>query len=618
MIDEYQLDEDNLYRVYSDKKPSPLNTNCVKYTLIIGSILILVGLLIVAALLLGFFVVPIILYPPGIFCTNQDYCKPREYQNGAVASDSKICSQIGTNVLKQGGNAADSAVSVAFCLGVVSPVSSGIGGGGSAVLYFPKHSQPSKFYDFRETAPLKSFKDMYNSNSEAAQRGINASAVPGEVKGLYQIFQEYGSGNITWSSLIQPSINLTRNGVRITKHVASGLERNSKELLKYPGMKKLFYNEKENRWVKEGDIVFYPDLGKTLEKIAQDPNTFYTGEVANLIIKDFESEGGILTKSDLENYKVETSDPLRSFYLGYEILGGQSEISGGACIAQALNILEGYRLGGKIKDGFTQEEAQLIAEAMKFMFGYRLLLGDSKFVNLTSIVPEMISKELAVKLRKKIVKGKTFTNGTYYHPPGLGYVDNDAGTTHFSVVDKDRNAVSLTSTINLEYGSFFVSPSTGIIMNDCMDDFSIPGRPNAFSMPPSENNFIVPGKRPLSSQSPTIVLNDGNVDLVVGGSGGPRIISATLHVLLYSLSFKMNIGRAVNTVRFHHQLYPMTLRLEDGYPYNKYMNLTVGHEIEELNQKNGFLGVTQAVKVREDGKLEASSDFRKQGDTDGY
>eukprot|EP01080_Neovahlkampfia_damariscottae_P009133 gene9133-1222_t len=549
-----------------------------------------------------------------------DYCKvgcePHRYQHGAVATDNSQCSVVGADILKQNGNAIDAVIATTFCQGVTSPVSSGIGGGG-VLLFYNATSKDAIEYDFREKAPLNATENMYKDDYMKAQRGIRAIAVPGELKGMYDAWKKHGS--LPWANLVQPSIKMAREGHLISKHLSDSLQRHKNEFFKYTteeesDIKKMFAPTGE--WYKEGDLAKYPKLADTLEKISQDPNSFYFGEIRDKLIKDIQGAGGIIMKEDFEKYEPKILKPLTDYWQGHKIFTANPQYSG-ACAFMGLNILEGFNLP---KEGFSFQSLHKMVEAMKFYFAYRVGLADPDYENIEEYMKLFLSKDHAAEVRTKINLKKTM-KPDYYVPPHREpfYLPEDHGTTHVSVVDKHGNGAALTSTVNLEFGSYVVSKSTGIVLNDEMDDFSIPNKTNAFGVPPSPENFIKPEKRPVSSMNPMIVLTDNKLSAVLGASGGTRIISSTYQVFLNLFAFGMNVGQAVNSPRLHHQWYPNKLRIEAGYPFvNEFRSY--GHEIEELSQdgSGGLLGVSQAIHVLPDGTVEASSDHRKGGAPDGH
>lgn len=547
-------------------------------------------------------------------------------KNGAVSSDIPECSKVGVSILKdKNGNAVDAAVATCFCIGVIGSYSSGIGGGAIIMIYDGTNVSA---IDAREVASLATDKDMFNDlPTNASERGGLAIAVPGEVKGLYAAWKKYGS--LPWSDLVQPAIQFAQNGYTIPRMVASRIKEFEQEILSEvygPGMKEVY--APNGVILKTGDIAKNVKLAKTLQAIADHGEAaFYDTTVSQLardIIDDIKTAGGLVNETDLLNYDVKFEEPLSTFYEGYKVFGPQPEISGGACVLFMLNILERYKLNQHLFGTFPAE--YYLVEAMKFAFGHRMELGDPAFtqdLNSSRILDAMMSKDYAAFLRRYYLHpNHTVADFHNYLPhldgttvPLKASVPNH-GTAHISVVDSKRMAVSMTTTINLIFGSLALGEKTGILFNDEMDDFSVPNRPNSFNLPPSEANFIAPGKRPLSSMSPTIVLADDMLKMAVGASGGPLITTSTIQVLLNVLDHGMLINEAIDSPRFHHQLLPPELNYEvAGFSQSLLDQMqAAGYKLLGKN----YLGIAQGVVAMDDGNLYAASDRRKDGLADAY
>ena len=428
---------------------------------------------------------------------------------------------------------------------------------------------------------------------------------------MYDAWKKHGS--LPWAHLVEPSIQIARKGHLISKYTSGAIQSHKERFFKHTNesvsdIKEMF--APGGIWYKEGDIVKYPKLADTLEKISKDPNSFYFGEIRDQLVKDIQAGGGILTNEDFEKYETRIRIPLTTYWQGHKIFTSNPQYSG-ACSVLGLNILEGYNIP---KEGFTFQSIHKIIESMKFYFAYRVGLADPSYEDIKEYMNLFLSKDHAIDIRNKISLKKTM-KPEFYSPPHRNptYLENDHGTTHVSVIDKFGNGAALTTTVNLVFGSYIVSKSTGIILNDEMDDFSIPNRTNAFGVPPSPENFIKPEKRSVSSMTPLIVLTENKLNAVIGASGGTKIISATYQVLLNILAFGMNVGQAVNSPRFHHQWYPNKLLIEEGFPFFDEFK-TFGHEVE----KGNHLGTIQAIQRTFDGKIEAASDHRKGGEPDGH
>lgn len=548
-------------------------------------------------------------------------------EKGAVAADIPQCSTIGLDILqKEGGNAVDAAIATCLCIGVIGGVSSGIGGGGIMLISLPPSSSlpqgAVKTIDFREMAPLGAHKDMFvDKPTNVSQFGGLSIAVPGEIKGLYTASVKYGK--LPWKKVVEPAIRLARDdGFKVTRLIGTQLPNYASYILNDvygPGLREVY--APNGKLVKEGDTIKNVKLAETLQKIADGgADAFYDVDhpsgLAQDILSDIAKVGGLINATDLSNYHVKESEPLYTYYHGYKVYGAQPEISGGACIVLILNLLERYGLKDYTLDSFQLQH--LIVEAMKFAYGHRMELGDPDFtqhLNSSRVLEAMLSKDYAAYLRQYIDTTRTNPNHLNYSPrldegiiPLKASVGNH-GTAHLSVVDSNRMSVALTTTVNLYFGSLVRGEKTGIIFNDEMDDFSVPGRPNFFNLPPSEANFVAPGKRPLSSMAPTIVTRDGKLKMSVGASGGPLITTSTLQTIVRVLDLGMMVHEAIQAPRVHHQLIPPVLKYERGWNKNTIAKLKeAGHDVVQSDN----LGNCQAIVVAQDGKvLQAASDPRK-------
>jgi gamma-glutamyltranspeptidase/glutathione hydrolase/leukotriene-C4 hydrolase len=459
---------------------------------------------------------------------------------GAVATDNQICSQIGVNILDQGGNAIDAAVAAKLCLGVVSPASSGIGGGGY-ILIHSASSNTQEFIDCRETAPGAAAPRMFVNDPIAAQDGGLAIAIPGEVQGLYLAYQRHGSGKVSWKNLILPSALLAEEW-RISPELYAYILIIRKQLFsgKYRPLADL-YLKNNGKSVKEvGDIVNQPTLSKTLMMIGEYGPDYLYKTMSTTIAKEIQEAGGIITKEDIETYEPLITPPLTANISGYHYIGVGGSSSGGPAIIGILRFMSSNEQPLVSKgNGYYH----YLIECFKHIFAMRTNLGDPFYVNVTSVYNAILSEEYMSDLEHHHTND-LHTQKSLYDYGGKYNLQfsakEDAGTTHLSVIDSDGNAVSFTSTVNTYFGSKVVSPSTGILFNNQMDDFSIPGSPNFFGLPPSPFNYPEPYKKPLSSMSPSIVLDQYNrVRLIGGASGGPRIITSTAQVIDTCYSFRI-------------------------------------------------------------------------------
>ena len=473
-----------------------------------------------------------------------------EWPHGVVVSAHPLASEIGTGVLRDGGNAIDAAIATAFAIAVVEPHGSGLGGGGFAVVHWAENGKSSAL-DFRETAPEKSRRDMYLVNGQAdaelSRTGGLAVAVPGFVRGLEALHK--ANGTLTWGRLLAPAIHLASSGFEVDRILADRIRHSASRF--NAEARAIFLPRGEA--LRAGDRLLQIDLAQTLQRIADEgADAFYRGPIAQAIVDTSHAHGGIMTPADLDGWKPTWREPVRGSYRGHDIVSMPPPSSGGVHLVQMLHILEGMDLKTA---GYGSALAwHWMAEAMKFAYADRSLhLGDPDFHDVP--VKRLTSMKHANTQRSRIQPDHVIP------PDTVGGIPlkrpEGANTSHLSVVDRHGNAVSSTVTINLSFGSGLVAGSTGVILNDEMDDFSAaPGVPNAFGLVGSEANAIAPGKRPLSSMTPTLVLKDGHVFMVTGSPGGSRIITTALQTILHVIDFGMDMPTAVRVPRIHHQWYP--------------------------------------------------------------
>lgn len=471
--------------------------------------------------------------------------------HGAVATDDRRCSRIGMEALREGGHAVDAAVAAALCLGVVSPASSGLGGGAFMLLRLA--DGVAKAFDMRETAPILASENMYGGNTTLKAKGGLSVAVPGELAGLHKVWKQHGK--LPWQRLVKPAEILARRGFKISPYLRMQMERTESDILNDPGLRSVFAPNGE--LLKAGDICYNKKLAHTLNTISMyGPQAFYGGFIGLNLVRDVHNAGGILTIQDLRRYTVKEKIPISTDVLGLKIIG-MPPPSGGPPMMLLLNILAQYDLPSGLSGalGIHRE-----IEALKHVFAVRMNLGDPDFVNVTGVVSDMLSRKFAEVLKKDINDNRTFDPNHY---GGRWNQINDHGTSHVSIIDVERNAISMTTTVNAYFGSKILSPSTGIVLNNEMDDFSMPRNVSKDVPPPAPANFIMPGKRPLSSMSPTIALKDGKLKAVVGASGGTMIIGATSEVLLNHFVKGMDPFSSVTAPRVYHQLIPNVLNYEN-------------------------------------------------------
>jgi gamma-glutamyltranspeptidase/glutathione hydrolase len=485
-------------------------------------------------------------------------------EHGMVVAQEKIAAQIGADVLRRGGNAIDAAVATGFAMAVTYPRAGNIGGGGFMVIHSRDHNEDIAI-DYRETAPAATTREIFlgaDGKPDIAKSRDSALGigVPGTVAGLAIALEKYGSGNFTLADLVKPGIALAADGIEITDDCADTLPAWHKRLARWPASAKIF-SRADGSSLREGDRFVQPDLAATLSAIAeQGPRGFYEGPVAEKLAKAIADAGGIMTLDDLKSYRPVIREPVRGSYRGYDIVSMPQPSSGGVVLVEILNILEGFPMGD-MKQG-SAASLHVMIEAMKRAYADRArYLGDPAFVK--APIATLIAKDYAAKQRASIDldRATPWTDALSATPPREG--DN---TTHFSVIDSRGNAVSNTYTLNYSYGVGMVADGTGVLLNNELDDFTAaPGASNAYGLVGFEANLPGPGKRPLSSMAPTIVLKDGKPVLVTGSPGGSRIISAVLQVIVDVVDYHMNVAAAVAAPRLHHQWLPDEVRMEHGF-----------------------------------------------------
>ncbi|CAN4094447.1 unnamed protein product [Withania somnifera] len=494
-----------------------------------------------------------------------------ESEQAVVAADDGRCSEIGISMLKIGGHAVDAAVATALCLGVVNPMASGIGGGGFMVVRSSSTSEVQAI-DMRETAPLAASQNMYN-NGHSKLDGALSMGIPGELAGLHAAWSK--NGRLPWKTLFQPAIKLAREGFVVAPYLANCIAKKAKLILQDPGLQYVF--APEGKLLRAGEICHNVELSQSLELIAeQGPEAFYNGEVGEKLVEDVKKAGGILTMDDLRNYRVEFTEAVTFNATGYTIVGMPPPSSGTLGISLILKVLESYGSLNAVKDSLGLHR---MIEAMKHMLAVRMNLGDPDFVNISSTVSDMLSQSFAKEIQRKIFDNTTFPP-EYYLPRWSQLRDH--GTSHFCIVDVDRNAVSMTTTVNYPFGGGVLSPSTGIILNNEMGDFSTPNDISPDKLPPAPSNFIRPEKRPLSSMTPIIVLKDNQLAGVIGGSGGLKIIFAVLQVFINHFVLGMDPLAAVQSPRVYHELIPNVVLYENWTCID-------GNHIELTDEKKHFL-----------------------------
>ena len=534
-------------------------------------------------------------------------------KHGMVATENKYATQAGLQVLREGGNAVDAAVTIGFTLAVTFPRAGNLGGGGFMLAYLADADEVIAI-DYREKAPFKASRDMFldesgNVDKDKSRNSILSAGVPGTVAGLTMALEKYGT--ISLERALQPAIELAEKGFPVDQELSYSLKQAKNRMEKSPSSIEIFY-KKNGEPYEPGDLIVQKDLAWSLTQISKNgPDAFYEGEIAKKIDSFMKKDGGLISKVDLAKYSAVMRKPVSGQYQGYEIYSMPPPSSGGVHLIQMLNVLEYFPLSSFGHN--TAKSINILAETMKHAYADRSkYLGDPDFSPLP--ISELTSKEYAKSIAEEINIGKVTPSSKIQ--PGKLSASEGSNTTHFSVVDAGGNAVSNTYTLNFSYGSKITVPGTGILLNNEMDDFSAkPGVPNAYGLVGGKLNSIEPEKRMLSSMSPTIVLKDGKPFLVTGSPGGSRIITTVLQIVLNVVNFDMNIAEATNAPRVHHQWLPDVLYVEQGLSGDTIKILEdYGYEV----QVGRTIGVAESI-IKKGEYLYGASDPRRPGGlTEGY
>lgn len=537
----------------------------------------------------------------------------KSYENGVVVTAEKHASKIGRDIMEQGGNAVDAAVAVQFALAVTLPRAGNIGGGGFMVIHLSDGT--TKALDFREKAPMKASKDMYIRDgeyvSELSREGALAVGVPGVAEGMITAIERYG--RLPLEAVLDPAIELARNGYKLSWTQAEDLNSRSEVFKKYDASEEYFVKDDGAPW-KEGDLFVQEDLANTLERIARfGRDGFYSGETADLIVREMRQQGGLISYNDLQNYESVWRDPVRATFRGYELYIMPPPSSGSIAIHQMLDMLKPYSLKDQ---GFNSAKyVHLVTETMRRAFADRAyFLGDPDYAEIPQ--QKLISDEYSKQRMESFDWNRASSSDNLNHGE-IPSFEESTETTHFSILDGDGNAVSVTTTLNGSFGSKVAVSGAGFSLNNEMDDFTAePGEPNMFGLIQGEGNAIEPGKRMLSSMSPTIITQNGDVRMVVGAAGGPRIITATLQNFLNIAVFGMRPQQAISAPRFHHQWMPDQLYFEEfGLSPDTQAKLEEwGHELTP----RGNVGRAHTIYVDENSLKYGSPDPRGDGVAEGY
>ncbi|MAA99529.1 MAG: gamma-glutamyltransferase [Stappia sp.] len=551
--------------------------------------------------------------PPAPILSGSDRFHPVLARNGMVSSQEALASTVGRDILAAGGNAVDAAVATGFALAVTLPRAGNLGGGGFMMIHMAGAdgaAGETHALDYRELAPAGASRDMFldeegNADSNKSRYTGLAIGVPGTVAGLAAAHERFGSGRFTLGELIAPAIALAREGFPVSDDLAGSLKRVHGRLSKDADAAAIFYKE-DGGFYRTGEILRQPQLAASLERIAREGvSGFYAGPVAEAVAARVAAAGGSMSVEDLASYEAKWRAPVTGNYRGYEIASMPPPSSGGVHIVEILNMLEPHDVAAS---GFgSAKTMHLMAEAMKRAYADRSeYLGDPDFVDVPA--RGLTSKDYAARRMADFDPERAAAAGEIRPGDPAPYESNE--TTHFSVIDKDGNAVSNTYTLNFSYGVGMVAPGTGILLNNELDDFSAkPGVPNAYGLIGGDANAVAPRKRPLSSMSPTLVFRDGRPVIATGSPGGSRIITTTLQVILNVVDHGMNIAEASAAPRMHHQWLPDEIRIEEGFSPDTLKLLEgMGHTIAE----KATMGSTQSVMVVPGG-LAGAADPRRQG-----
>lgn len=539
---------------------------------------------------------------------SQKDSKPAHKQfSGAVAANGKECADIGVSILKKNGSVADAAIATMLCEGVTCPQSTGLGGGFHLVIYI-KEKNLVECLDAREVAPLAANETMFKDlPGKPSLEGGLSIAVPGELKGMWELHQKYGK--LPWKEVFKPVIDLCRKGHEVTAYLAKILRLKQQAILDTPALREVFVNPQTNEIWNAGDRIKRLALADTMETIADEgADTVYAmGKIGRQLLEDIHQAGGILTENDFAEYSVKWRKPVETTLKNGEHLYSMPLTSSGALLIFIMNLLKGYDLQHDVLSYHR------IMEAYKFAYAKRADLADPDFVeSAEALQANLTSLEYANEIRKKIDDKRTHNEPGYY---GEQFASpDDHGTAHISVLAPNGDAISATGTINYILGSLIRS-KTGIILNDEMDDFSVPGQKNVYGIPPSASNYIVPGKRPMSSMAPTIVVKaDGTVGMVIGSAGGSKITTSIAHAIIehYIIKTKDSLWEIFSQKRLHHQLVPNSISYDPGFDQKIIDGLAaLNHTMEMFTQTIGF-GALIGI-LAEDNEISGAYDPRRGG-----
>ncbi|XP_055681546.1 glutathione hydrolase 1 proenzyme-like isoform X2 [Lutzomyia longipalpis] len=534
------------------------------------------------------------------------------FQNAAVCSDSDVCSRIGRDVFTRGGHVVDAAIATMFCLGLTNMQSMGIGGGFIMNLYL-RDQQKAYTLDAREISASAAFESMHLHDPNTTIEGPLSLGTPGELMGYWEAHQRFG--RLPWRDLVAPAIKVCEQGFPMSRHMEDSTKINPR--IQYdPMLRSMLFNETTGTFRRMGSIVRPTKLCETLRIVAENGGTdLYNGTLADLFVEDLKELGSIITREDLQAYRVKWSDSI-PIKMNGDTMYIIPPPGSGLLLGFIMKILKGYHFTPEniATKNETIRTYHRIIEAFKWTYGKRTEIGDPDFVDITQLINDLTSDEYAEQIRLKIED--TFTSQEPKDYGGNFHISEDHGTAHISLLAPNGDAVSVTSSVNFYFGCGNMGNRTGIIFNSGMDDFSSPGLKNYFGLPGSPPNYIRPRKRALSSMSPTIVVgNDGNVKLVIGAAGGTKITTAVAMATMRILWFGQDVKEAVDAPRFHHQLIPMWVDYEYGMEDYLVDGLEkLGHKTNRYNYRGSIIC---AIK-KNDTAIYGNADFRKEGDVFGF
>jgi len=566
-------------------------------------------------------------------CCASAATRPVHAQHGMVVSVHELASQAGVEVLQAGGNAVDAAVATGFALSVVHSPAGNIGGGGFMLIRMADGK--THFLDYREKAPAAATRDMYldaqgNVIEGASKYGYKAIGVPGSVAGMVTAEKKFGK--LTLNQVMAPAIKLARDGFALSWHEAEDLH--DSHLAKFPESRRVF--QRNGDYYKQGEVFRQPDLARTLERISENPDDFYHGALARELAAAMQKGGGLITVEDLAHYEVKEREPVHGTYRGYELISAPPPSSGGTVLIESLNILEGYNLAG-MESRSAQSIHFTVEGFRRAFFDLTEFLGDPDFSKIP--VAQLLDKRYAAAWRESIDPEHASASKDLKRPaifseleqyaqahPGAAAPRESNHTTHYSVVDAEGNAVSVTTTINDWFGSRVTADGLGFLLNDEMDDFSSkPGVPNAYGLIQGAANEIGPGKRPLSSMTPTIVVHNGKTVMVLGSPGGSKIITTVANVLMGVVDYGMNLQEAVNAPRFHNQWMPDVVNVEKWFSPDtlnilKKMGYTIEIGLHDGGDESPYWSDAECIAIDEKSgeRLGATDGRNSRGKAVGY